>query len=71
MARRHRLVALAALLISASAVGAYASTSGPLLLGHATREALALESTVELVRFVLFDEETRRVYEQALRAAEQ
>jgi O-acetyl-ADP-ribose deacetylase len=33
---------------------------------RATREALATGATVELVRFVLFDEEARRVYEHAL-----
>jgi len=35
----------------------------------ATRAALMPEHTVELVRFVLFDEETRSVYEHAIRAA--
>jgi O-acetyl-ADP-ribose deacetylase (regulator of RNase III) len=33
---------------------------------RATREALAGQATVELVRFVLFDEQARRVYERAL-----
>jgi O-acetyl-ADP-ribose deacetylase len=33
---------------------------------RATREAVAEHATVELVRFVLFDEEARRVYEHAL-----
>jgi len=33
---------------------------------RATQEALAMEATVELVRFVLFDEDTRVLYEQAL-----
>ena len=34
----------------------------------ATREALTRLDTIELVRFVLFDEETRRVYEHAVAA---
>jgi O-acetyl-ADP-ribose deacetylase len=33
---------------------------------RATQEALAEQATVELVRFVLFDEHTRRIYERAL-----
>ena len=33
---------------------------------RATQEALAMEATVELVRFVLFDEDTRVLYERAL-----
>jgi O-acetyl-ADP-ribose deacetylase (regulator of RNase III) len=33
---------------------------------RATQEALATQATVELVRFVLFDEDTRVLYEQAL-----
>jgi O-acetyl-ADP-ribose deacetylase len=33
---------------------------------RATEEALAGQATVELVRFVLFDEHTRRIYERAL-----
>jgi O-acetyl-ADP-ribose deacetylase (regulator of RNase III) len=32
----------------------------------ATREALARQETVELVRFVLFDEQTREIYDAAL-----
>ena len=35
---------------------------------RATRRALAQQDIVELVRFVLFDEQARSVYEQALRA---
>ena len=33
---------------------------------RATQEALAEQATVELVRFVLFDEDTRLIYERAL-----
>ncbi len=33
---------------------------------RATQEALATQATVELVRFVLFDEDTRVLYERAL-----
>jgi hypothetical protein len=33
---------------------------------RATQEALADQATVELVRFVLFDENTRLIYERAL-----
>ncbi|MGE5690700.1 MAG: O-acetyl-ADP-ribose deacetylase [Pseudomonadota bacterium] len=36
---------------------------------RATAEALAEQETVELVRFVLFDEDTRAVYAQALARA--
>jgi O-acetyl-ADP-ribose deacetylase len=32
----------------------------------ATREALARQETVELVRFILFDEQTREIYDAAL-----
>jgi O-acetyl-ADP-ribose deacetylase (regulator of RNase III) len=35
---------------------------------EATRRALAAQDRVQLVRFVLFDEETRRVFERALGA---
>jgi O-acetyl-ADP-ribose deacetylase (regulator of RNase III) len=34
---------------------------------RATQQALANQNTIELVRFVLFDEDTRNVYEHAIR----
>jgi O-acetyl-ADP-ribose deacetylase (regulator of RNase III) len=67
LAAAHKLASLAFPAISTGVYG-YPRDLAAEVAMRATRRALAQQDIVELVRFVLFDEQARSVYEQALRA---